>query len=590
MKQTIVFVFLLFSLTGLLFPPITFAQYQSDTVMPDWFKNNAKWWSEGLITDSDIINGLESLIIQDVIPLDNFVKSSSGIEHQAGVPKGGTFSIPSYQKDVFGFWSDGAVSDSEIVNSIGHLMSEGIINSKKIQAEISERQEKLPKSDDFFRIEGHLGKETDSVQSQIEKSRQDFNLPFDIITITELVQIESDILIANNLSLEQILEMQNFLIHALDDSTEQAWKQYAENKNQDYMNNVIELEKKLNEIKSDSIQTVQIIKDSKQVTDSFFDLAKNNGFDIFILKTTTEQNLFLLDAPSKVRTNTDLNNAEKYVKKFDNSIQTNVDLSNSIIESSLSQNSSYSEAFGARDVEDAPSDYFGIDSRSGATVCEDDSVCDSDTGEVCAAKTGETEGKCIPTWFGIMQEKIIDTRTPEEQEESFRNFSSLDRFIEQQQNRAEYLKQQQKYKEIFRQNLEEYKKQLESDLESTTEPETESSSEPSCNDCIWITSVQFIDGKAYPMFQFMVIPRSSTDDNCPNGTIGPNVMASQSYKTVYHLDFDGTGLTWDENTNNSCGNFGTWGDTEENYPITEEQGNFMKEKFSFDFPFEPYSQ
>ena len=447
--------------------------------IPNWFKSNAKWWKQGLISDGDIINALESLIIQDVIPLDKFVTSHPGLEHDAGVSKGGTFviinekpKIPAYQKDVFEFWSDGQVSDSEIVNSIGHLMSQGIISSEKIQTEIYERQEKISNSDDAFRIEGHLGKEADSAQLEIEKLRQEFTLPFDVQTQNQLVQIESDILIANNFSLEQILEMQNFIIPALDDSTKQAWKQYAENKNPNYMNNAIELETKLNEIKSDSIQTVQIIKDSKQVADSFFDLAENNGFDIFILKTTAEQNLPLLDAPSKVRTITDLNNAEKYVKKFDNFIQTNVDLSNSIIESSLSQNSLYGEPFSRTELEDAPSREYGIDSRSGATVCEDDSTCDSSMGEACAKRDGETEGQCIPTWFGIMPEKIIDTRTPEEQKEDFRNFSLLDRFIEQQQNRAEYLKQQQKYKEIFQQNLEEYKKQLESNSENPLDLET----------------------------------------------------------------------------------------------------------------------
>ena len=111
--------------------------------IPPWFKSNAKWWIEGLITDADIVNALESLIIQDVIPLDSFLKKSSGIEHTAGVQKGGDLTIPSYQKDVFGYWSEGLVSDDEIVNSIGYLMTEGIINSAKIQSEIAERKAKF---------------------------------------------------------------------------------------------------------------------------------------------------------------------------------------------------------------------------------------------------------------------------------------------------------------------------------------------------------------------------------------------------------------------------------------------------------------
>ncbi|MBT8173789.1 MAG: hypothetical protein KJN83_07035, partial [Nitrosopumilus sp.] len=96
----------------------------------------------GLISDAEIVNALETLIIKDVIPLDNFidVDLTPAPDHfvSNNDPK-----IPSYQKDVFGFWSDDLVSDDEIVNSIGHLMSQGIINSAKIQGEIAERQAKF---------------------------------------------------------------------------------------------------------------------------------------------------------------------------------------------------------------------------------------------------------------------------------------------------------------------------------------------------------------------------------------------------------------------------------------------------------------
>ena len=35
--------------------------------IPQWIRDNAKWWSEGLITDQDYINGLQFLIKQGVI-------------------------------------------------------------------------------------------------------------------------------------------------------------------------------------------------------------------------------------------------------------------------------------------------------------------------------------------------------------------------------------------------------------------------------------------------------------------------------------------------------------------------------------------
>ena len=39
----------------------------SDLEIPKWIRDNAKWWSEGLITDQDYINGLQYLIQQGIL-------------------------------------------------------------------------------------------------------------------------------------------------------------------------------------------------------------------------------------------------------------------------------------------------------------------------------------------------------------------------------------------------------------------------------------------------------------------------------------------------------------------------------------------
>ena len=43
----------------------------SDTLVPVWVKNNAKWWSEDLIEDTDFVNGIEYLIKKQIISIDN---------------------------------------------------------------------------------------------------------------------------------------------------------------------------------------------------------------------------------------------------------------------------------------------------------------------------------------------------------------------------------------------------------------------------------------------------------------------------------------------------------------------------------------
>jgi len=46
---------------------LSFTVFAEDSVIPDWIKNNAKWWSEGSISDADYIESLEYLINNGII-------------------------------------------------------------------------------------------------------------------------------------------------------------------------------------------------------------------------------------------------------------------------------------------------------------------------------------------------------------------------------------------------------------------------------------------------------------------------------------------------------------------------------------------
>ncbi|MCA1825632.1 MAG: hypothetical protein LC689_01675 [Myxococcales bacterium] len=61
----------------------------------------------------------------------------------------------------------------------------------------------------------------------------------------------------------------------------------------------------------------------------------------------------------------------------------------------------YEKAFGGHNLEDMVSKYHGIDSVAGAKSCTANSQCSSADGEICAKRTGQTGGRCIPTWWGI---------------------------------------------------------------------------------------------------------------------------------------------------------------------------------------------
>ena len=51
--------------------PCSTANASSTSLVPDWVKNNAMWWSEELIEDSDFLNGIKYLIEKKIIGIDN---------------------------------------------------------------------------------------------------------------------------------------------------------------------------------------------------------------------------------------------------------------------------------------------------------------------------------------------------------------------------------------------------------------------------------------------------------------------------------------------------------------------------------------
>jgi len=85
--------------------------------VPGWIKNNAKWWSEGSISDSDYIGGLQHLIKEDIIT----------VPRQAPVESAGSDEIPDWVKNNAGWWANGQISEEEFLNSVQYLIKEGII-------------------------------------------------------------------------------------------------------------------------------------------------------------------------------------------------------------------------------------------------------------------------------------------------------------------------------------------------------------------------------------------------------------------------------------------------------------------------------
>ena len=72
MKQqttlTLIFVIALIGVTTISFT----AQYvDAETLIPDWIKNNAKWWSEGTVDDQTFVNSIGYLVENGITPISS---------------------------------------------------------------------------------------------------------------------------------------------------------------------------------------------------------------------------------------------------------------------------------------------------------------------------------------------------------------------------------------------------------------------------------------------------------------------------------------------------------------------------------------
>jgi len=87
-------------------------------IVPSWIKNNAKWWSEGTIGEKDFVGGIQYLIKEKIIDIPDLPEQASTIAEQE---------IPDWIKNNAGWWADGLISEDEFVNGIKFLVEKGII-------------------------------------------------------------------------------------------------------------------------------------------------------------------------------------------------------------------------------------------------------------------------------------------------------------------------------------------------------------------------------------------------------------------------------------------------------------------------------
>lgn len=93
---------------------VSFAE--GGSLVPGWIKNNTKWWSEGLISESDFVQGIQYLIKEEIIKVP-----------PTQVPGERISVVPEWVKNNAGWWAEGKISETDFLNGIQYLIRSGII-------------------------------------------------------------------------------------------------------------------------------------------------------------------------------------------------------------------------------------------------------------------------------------------------------------------------------------------------------------------------------------------------------------------------------------------------------------------------------
>ena len=113
LPKTILLVFFGIFLISMVFIDNASAQ---EVAMPDWIKNNAGWWADGLIDDGSFVSGIQWLISNDVMTIPPTEQGA-----------GSDDVIPGWIKNNAGWWADGQIDDGSFVSGLQCLISNGIM-------------------------------------------------------------------------------------------------------------------------------------------------------------------------------------------------------------------------------------------------------------------------------------------------------------------------------------------------------------------------------------------------------------------------------------------------------------------------------
>jgi len=85
------------------------------SLIPSWVKNVAGFWHDGSINDASFLEGISYLIQNNIIIVPTTESGSGGGE------------VPDWVKNTAGWWADDTIDDDTFVNAITYLIQQGLI-------------------------------------------------------------------------------------------------------------------------------------------------------------------------------------------------------------------------------------------------------------------------------------------------------------------------------------------------------------------------------------------------------------------------------------------------------------------------------
>jgi len=132
-KRSLLVLIMFFSLIGssILVPN---SSAQKDTEIPGWIKNVAGWWANGEIPENQFLNAIAYLINKNIISL-SFVPCSEKIESQT---TSSAKMVPDWIKNNAKWWSEDLIEDTDFINGIEYLIKKQImsVDNKKIVGKV----------------------------------------------------------------------------------------------------------------------------------------------------------------------------------------------------------------------------------------------------------------------------------------------------------------------------------------------------------------------------------------------------------------------------------------------------------------------